>query len=662
MSRGVLIVRAEQEQSALELKLRERGYTPYCHSMVDIHPLTPSAEQYALWLETAWDGVVVVSPNAARFFASLLDDNPNSPNNTWPKASKHYFAVGPGTGEPLRELSQQAVTWPSQEHNSQALLQLPELTEVTGEQWLIINGAPGRSIIPDTLTERGANTTIASVYERVPKPKKAATIASDWYEQIDRILVSSKEQAELLAAYLQEENKLSWARNCHWVVPSERIAEVLYGINIPKPQIHFAASAMADDLVAATIRIKTAPPISDSDTRERDVSNNKRSNHKVNGNKAETPLKQKPKSRFWSRLFIFTLFISVLTLGAGGWYLWQQQQHLVSQTEQEFDALRARLSQAQQTDAEFEARLTTRLTQATNQSLAQQKEEHSRYLDELRAQHEQQHNRVRQQIFQQEQELLQLSQRVRATEQNGLDGWLLNEAYERVNVAVQRLSIDNDPVIALKLLQTAKDILITDSTQYQGIIQQLERDMEMIQAIPVVDYSATLLILQDLQRQVRHLVPHFVHEENNATEKASEPSASINDWRANLAHAWQTFSKDLVRIQRDVDLPLRLNQEQRLALNSRLELQLQLAQQALTRHQQEVFRTVLTETEELVSTYFVTSAVTTNQFLTHLRAVKNLNITNEFPTSLLSRAMLRERLYDLESNPQIVPAAEDNYD
>src|SRR5690554_1983970 len=201
MSRGVLIIRAEQEQSALELKLRERGLDAYCHSMVDINALPPSDTVKQQWVDTHWDGIIAVSPNATRFFNRVLA------GSAWPKARKHYFAVGPGTGEPLLNFSKFPVTWPTTEHNSSALLELPELQEVNQEKWLIINGAPGRSIIPDTLTERGANVTIASVYERVPKTDERAHIPADWFEHIDRVLVSSREQAELLVAHLQQTKK-----------------------------------------------------------------------------------------------------------------------------------------------------------------------------------------------------------------------------------------------------------------------------------------------------------------------------------------------------------------------------------------------------------------------------------------------------------------------
>ncbi len=641
MSRGVLIVRAEQEQSALELKLRERGFSAYCHSMVDINALTPNDTTKQTWLQTHWDGIVVVSPNAARFFELVAAPD------SWPKANKHYFAVGPGTGEPLLKLSQQPVTWPTLEHNSNALLQLPELMQVNNEQWLIINGAPGRSIIPDTLTERGAKVTIASVYERVPKAEAAGKIPSSWFEQIDRILVSSREQAELLAAHLQQEGKSDWAKNCQWVVPSARIAEVLNELGVPSAHIHFATSAMADDLVAATIRIKTVTPMSDKTTPK---------------TKEPTPPKVEKKpsvSHFWSRFFIFVLLLSVCTLGAGGWYLWQQQSAIVNATEQEFDELRLRLSAAQRTDAEFEARLTARIQQEATARIERQGEEQQRQLQNLRTQQENHQANLRQQIAQQEQDLMRLSQRVRASENSNTDSWLLNEAYDRVNIAVQRLSIDGDAVVALNLLKVAKDILQDDSANYQTIITQLERDIAMVAAVPAVDYSGTLLLLQDLQRQVKTLVMHF---DNRDEEPAKETSVSANvtDWRDNLTNAWKAFSDDLVRIQRDADLPLRLNQEQRLALNSRLELQLQLAQQALNRHHQDVFNSTLTEVNDLVRAYFDQTEPKTVHFLAALASIQHLNIVTEFPTSLLSRAMLRERLRDLEAKPERV--VEDAHD
>lgn len=652
MSRGVLIIRAEQEQSALELKLRERGLDAYCHSMVDINALPPSDEVKKLWQETHWDGIIAVSPNATRFFNRIVNEA------TWPKARKHYFAVGPGTGEPLLNFSKFPVTWPTTAHNSTALLELPELQSVDQEQWLIINGAPGRSIIPDTLTERGAKVTIASVYERVPKTGERAHIPAEWFEQIDRILVSSREQAELLVAHLQQAQKTDWGKACHWVVPSERIADAIRPLGVSEEHIHFAASAMADDLVAATVPIKTIlpTPVSDTDMPETDKPNTKEKAEKITSKPAKAAQKPSGGSRFFTGFFLVILLLSVVTLGGGGWYLWQQQHTIQQHTNQEFEQLRTRLSEAQRTDAEFEARLTARLQQDTNAQLNRQKQEQQQALQSLREQQEVQQTRLRQQVAQQEQDLLRLSQRVRAAENRNTNGLLLSEAYDRVTVAVQRLSIGgSDTSVALNLLRSAKEILESDRASYQTIILQLERDIEMIKAVPVVDYTGVMLLLQELQKQVSHLQVHKGKLDADVPDEPVEVTSDVGNWRENIASAWQALSADLVRIERHAELPLRINQEQRLALVSRIELQLQLAQNALNRQQQEVYATTLDDVYTLVNDYFLPEESSTRQFLSALRSIKDLEITTDYPVSLISRAMLRERLHDLESAMPTAP-------
>ncbi|WP_113907519.1 uroporphyrinogen-III C-methyltransferase [Aliidiomarina celeris] len=631
MAKGVLLIRAEQKSDPLELLLRERGFSVYTHSMVDIRALTVEPNVAAQWCTQPWHGIVVVSPNAVRFFERVRSNPP------WPKPNLGYFTVGPGTAEPLRRASQAPVTWPTQAHNSETLLKLAELQHVEGQHWLIITGENGRSLLRNTLSDRGAKVTVAEVYTRVPTETNLNQSLPNWLTSVNKIVVTSKEQAELFCQQLRAQEEAStWARTCHWCVPSERVAEVLTEFNVPAERIHLAHSAMPADIRTALTRIKEDKAMTEAK------------------NAPEQP-KAKKESRFWSRFLLFILLLCVLTLAAGGWFLWQQNQQFQSHAEQEFDALRNRLTEAQRRDAAFEERLANRMQAQMQRELEASNERQQNATQNLAEQQERQQQLMRERLSQYERDIARLSQRVSRVETNNSEAWLLQEAYDRVNVAIQRLNVDGDPRVALILLTTARTILADDGSQ-QSIVDQLERDIRMIEEVPTVDYSGVTVLLNELQRGVPNLPlaqPERTTSDSTTTDEATSARENV-DWRSNLADAWQAFSKDMIRIQRNTDIPLQLNAEQRLVVNSRLELQLQLAQQALMRRQQEIFSTSLFEIEYLITHYFNTEANETRQFMASLNALKELDIAPEFPTQLLSRAMLRERLRDLESEPAAV--------
>lgn len=622
MGQGVLIVRAEQENNTLEQKLQAHHIQTFCHSMVDIRPCEVTSETQQKWLNTYWDGIILVSPNAVHYFNQQVVKP--SASQKWPQAKKQYFTVGPGTGLPLLTKFKQAVTWPTQAYNSTALLDLEELTDVKNEHWLIINGAPGRTIIPDTLNTRGAKVEIASVYERTPKQAAAAHLPKAYEQKINRIIVSSNEQAIYFASSLKEQGYLNWAQQCSWVVPSQRIADTLIQHDIPKQQVFLAKSAMADDLVATTIQIKQEKKM----PQKKQVSN---------------------KTSVWGRLFVFILFLSVIVLALGGGYLWQQQQSMVQQTEAEFDALRNRLSKAQRTDQEFEARLVARLEAAAAQQLARQNEAQNQSVQRIQQEQRDLHSQLQAQSFAQDQKISRLNQRIRNNEQKSHQAsWQLNEAYARVSSAVQSLKVDQDRDRALINLEAAKHILQQDKNEFSTLVQQLENDIQMIQEYPRVDDSGLLLLLQKMQKEVIHLpLKSDRKSPTNQTQKAE--TVQTSNWRENLAQAWQDFSQDLIKIQKQSELPIQLNLEQRVSLTSRVELQLQLAQQALVKRNEQVFQATIKEVIQITQTYYDTESAKTRHFIATLEPLASLNISIDYPSQLLSRAMLQESLEALDA-------------
>ncbi|RTE85965.1 MULTISPECIES: uroporphyrinogen-III C-methyltransferase [Gammaproteobacteria] len=634
MTQGVLLVRAEQDHSPLEIALRERGFSVYKHSLVNVHSVK---QDVAPLVAENWDGIVVVSPNAARCMHELCE------SSHWPTARRGLFTVGPGTAKTLAEYVASPVSWPSKGHDSESLLGLSDFKEVKGERWLIITGKNGRRHIEDTLTERGAQVTVAEVYERIPKLSKEAQVATEVFNQVQRVAITSREQASLLCATLGEQKAHEWARSCHWVVPSERVMEPLKSLDIPRKNIHFAKSAVVEDVVATMTSIKNEKLKPTADHADEEPALNTKEN-------PTTDAKASAKVSIWAVLMFIVLFLCVGTLAAGGWWLWKQQDLIQAKNQEEIAQVRNTLSEAQRRDANFEARLEARLQDQVSGDLEQMASEQASEFTRLQDMQEAQSARIREQMAQQDRELARLSQRLRETEERNSHQWLAHEAYDRIVSATQRLAIDGSPDIAIQLLQQADELLAEEADRFQTIRMQLERDIEYLQSLPRLDLSGTIVTLQTLQQQISELPLRSTSfgDEEVAEE---EVTSDISNWRSNLANAWQAFSDDLIRIQKTSDLPVRLDQEQRLSLNSRLEMQLQLAQQAAVRGDQTLFDTAINESFQLISEYFDIEVPETENVLAILSSLKEVSVQTDYPSSLLSRAMLREYISALESAP-----------
>lgn len=130
--------------------------------------------------------VIFVSGNAIRFGLELAGER-------WPQwpVSVHWLGMG--------KLSQQAakafhlpLSVPSDGFDSEAVLAMPALQEVSEKKILIVRGQEGRTVLGDTLELRGANIDYLQCYERCcPKYDKKQLAAA--FDAVSFIQVNSAE-------------------------------------------------------------------------------------------------------------------------------------------------------------------------------------------------------------------------------------------------------------------------------------------------------------------------------------------------------------------------------------------------------------------------------------------------------------------------------------
>ena len=101
-----------------------------------------------------FDGAIFISRNAVNYFYQQP-----------PPAIAQLCAIGDNTAASIATFTEQAVAFP-QQMNAEGLLELSQLSAIAKQQWLVVKGIGGRTIISETLRQRGAQVTEVEVYQR----------------------------------------------------------------------------------------------------------------------------------------------------------------------------------------------------------------------------------------------------------------------------------------------------------------------------------------------------------------------------------------------------------------------------------------------------------------------------------------------------------------
>lgn len=197
--RGILVTRPAGLAGGLAALVERAGGRPVLFPAIEIVPLPQSKPVQR------YDSVIFVSPSAIEHGAR------------WLGAGVKTFAVGAGTAQ----RGGKAVIFPASGADSEALLTLPELAEVSGKRILIVRGEGGRSLLGDTLAGRGAKVEYAECYRRVRPDADPAPLLAAW---VDAVTVSSSEALENLFVLLGEDGGRR-LRETPLFVPHPRVAE-----------------------------------------------------------------------------------------------------------------------------------------------------------------------------------------------------------------------------------------------------------------------------------------------------------------------------------------------------------------------------------------------------------------------------------------------------
>ena len=127
-------------------------------AIVILPPLDRAPLERAHEMLANYDIAIFVSANAVEFGAP--------PAWSWPERMVTY-APGPGTAEALAAAGIIGARVPTTSFDSEGLLELPSLADVTGKRIVIFRGEGGREFLGSTLRSRGATVDHVPCYRRV---------------------------------------------------------------------------------------------------------------------------------------------------------------------------------------------------------------------------------------------------------------------------------------------------------------------------------------------------------------------------------------------------------------------------------------------------------------------------------------------------------------
>jgi uroporphyrinogen-III synthase len=187
-----VVTRPKDQAEGLSALIRQAGGDPLEIPALEIRDLADLAPFFAVADRLdSFDFAIFVSRNAVRRALALIGGRRGG--RPWP-AHLRVATVGSGSREELAAQGFSGVIAPTGQADSEALLALPEFSDVAGKRIAIFRGEGGRKFLGETLAARGALVEHAACYRRALPAAGGALLAAAWEGgKVDAVMVSSAE-------------------------------------------------------------------------------------------------------------------------------------------------------------------------------------------------------------------------------------------------------------------------------------------------------------------------------------------------------------------------------------------------------------------------------------------------------------------------------------
>lgn len=214
----IAVTRPRDQAAQLAQRIAQAGGEPLLFPLLEIAAaeITPALREQLSRLAQA-DLAIFISPNAVQYGMAAIQ----AAGVALPPALK-IATVGQGSAKALRELGIAGIIAPAERFDSEGLLALPEMQNVSGKRVMVFRGNGGRELLGDTLAARGATVEYIECYRRSKPPQDGAALLA---AAPDAISVTSSEALGHLWDMLDGRTR-EILRGTPLFVPHARIAEL----------------------------------------------------------------------------------------------------------------------------------------------------------------------------------------------------------------------------------------------------------------------------------------------------------------------------------------------------------------------------------------------------------------------------------------------------
>lgn len=254
----VVVTRPAHQAERLCQSIETAGGTALRFPVIEIQPPSnPKQAQSQLEQLNSFDLAVFISANAV-FSAFDLLGSLSEKIAGWP-AKVAIAAVGQATAKAITSQGLAVNYLAPKPHNSEALLNIPELQNLSGKRIMIFRGEGGREYLAKTLRERGAEVEYAECYQRAMPSSDPSKLYKVWNEnQLLLFVVTSNEGLENLCHMIDEEYQAALLAS-RLIVMSERAVTLAEKLGFSQTPI--VVSAVSNEAILSTLRstLKSAP-------------------------------------------------------------------------------------------------------------------------------------------------------------------------------------------------------------------------------------------------------------------------------------------------------------------------------------------------------------------------------------------------------------------